>query len=248
MIMHYMSTFCRPVQAHPWGPHAPLARVRERGWGRGWFLNPPAIHLNRRCVLEARCHERPVADEQGVGRRGVIGAAFDQLAGERLIDAFLEAAGKQSTANVAVVVAIALAAAVEFQQHAAQRRGAQGVRGPVQHFGFKPFHVDFEHERRASGQGFVQGSHGDGFGSGAVRWMGDDVIDGIAIGGERHVARPGAHGLLMQLGPVGDAIEPDVALQPGEGGRTRFEGEACSASASGGQHGVGANVSPDIDE
>lgn len=33
---------------------APLARLRERGLG----------------VLEARCHERPVADEQGIGYAG----------------------------------------------------------------------------------------------------------------------------------------------------------------------------------
>jgi len=74
------------------------------------------------------------------------------------------------------------------------------------------------------------------------------VIDGIAIGGQRYLARPCAHRLLMQFGTVGDAVEPDIELQPGEGGRTGFEGEASSASSGGGQHGVGADVGPDIDE
>ena len=162
--------------------------------------------------------------------------------------AFFEAAGDQVAADGGIVVAVALAAAVEFQQHTAQRRGVQGLARAIQHLGFKPFHVNFEHERHTPGQGFVQGGHRNGFGSGTRRRIGDDVIDGIAIGGQRYLARPGAHGLLMQLDTLGDAVEAGVALQPGEGDRTGFKSDATRSGASGGQHGVGADVGPDIDE
>jgi len=75
---------------------------------------------------------------EGRHQRGVRAAGV-----RRAIAAFFEAAGDQLAADGGIVVAVALAAAVEFQQHAAQRWGVQGVLSAVQHFGFKTFHVDF---------------------------------------------------------------------------------------------------------
>lgn len=72
------------------------------------------------------------------------------------------------------------------------------------------------------------------------------MIDGIAIGGQRNQARPVAHGLLMQRDTVSDAVETDVALQPGEDDRTGLKIDAISSSS--GPHHVGADVDPVINE
>ena len=69
------------------------------------------------------------------------GAPEQELAREGLIDVFLEAAGEQLAADGVIVVAVAPATAVEFQQHAAQRWEAQGLRRAVQDLGFKAFHA-----------------------------------------------------------------------------------------------------------